>query len=69
MHKLLFVNISRYFDLGFRLFKPFIPEATRDKIVMIVKLEDLFEYISQDELPVVYGGTRGFRYSLSQCFQ
>ncbi|XP_075255584.1 SEC14-like protein 2 isoform X2 [Convolutriloba macropyga] len=58
MYKLLFVNISRYFDIGFKLFRPLLPEATKEKVVLIVKKEELLRYIDADQLPVCYGGTK-----------
>ena len=59
VNKLLVVNLSPLFDIGYKLFKPFIPEATRQKLVVMKNMRDLLNFVDADQLPVVFGGTRG----------
>ena len=59
VHKLIVVNLSPLFDIGYKLFRPFIPEATREKIVVTKNTGELLNYVDADQLPVVYGGTLG----------
>ena len=53
------VNLSPLFDIAYKLFKPFMPDATRQKLVVTKNISEVLNYIDADQLPVAYGGTRG----------
>ena len=59
MNRILVVNISPVFDILYKLFKPFLPTATKQKVVILKNYSELLKYIDEDQLPVCYGGTKG----------
>jgi hypothetical protein len=57
--RIIFVNVPQIFPVAYNLLKPFIDEETRKKIIVLGNdLTQVQKYISPDQLPEAYGGTR-----------
>ncbi|CAI8042968.1 SEC14-like protein 2 [Geodia barretti] len=58
--EILLINIpSRgMYNQFFRLVEKFMDDKTRNKITLLCDLDELKKYISPDQLPAAYGGTR-----------
>lgn len=53
------INISPLVDTIINFVKPFLKEKIRNRIFMHSKLEDLYEYVPREILPIEYGGDAG----------
>ncbi|XP_064392024.1 SEC14-like protein 3 isoform X2 [Halichondria panicea] len=60
LHRLVIIKAPKVYPLFYNLLKPFIDKRTRDKFVILSDnwQEELQKYISPDQLPQAYGGTR-----------
>mmetsp|Transcript_8403 Transcript_8403/g.22122 ORF Transcript_8403/g.22122 Transcript_8403/m.22122 type:complete len:255 (+) Transcript_8403:73-837(+) len=58
--KCLLVNAPYVFLSFYKLVKPFIDEATREKIVFVRDMNHLYEFVPREDLPARYGGPRNF---------